>query len=182
MATSRNGSSGSLANDCETVRNIPMPTGSATSASHRPCTSILARMSPLFSFLAKCCMNEPFTREPRPVSAADRTNVAVAARGRKRPGAAGVTNSMTRATSSRVLLTIHHRLGSSSYFCPPSDPAARVARDPMPSLRTHFVAAVRGSAPGVEPIPRATNSDCAVMTSRMFRNMSDPRCHRMNGA
>jgi hypothetical protein len=35
-------------------------------------------------------MNEPFTREPRPVSAADRTNVAVAARGRKSPGAAGV--------------------------------------------------------------------------------------------
>ena len=52
----------------------------------------------------------------------------------------------------------------------------------MPSLRTHFVAAVSGSAPGVEPIPSATSRLCAVMTSRTLRNMREPRCHRMNGA
>ena len=59
-------------------------------------------------------MKVPFMSEPRPVSAAERTNVADAASGRNSAGAAGVTNSNTRATSSRRLVKAHHRLGSSS--------------------------------------------------------------------
>ena len=127
-------------------------------------------------------MKVPFMSDPRPVSAADRTNVADAANGRNSAGAAGVTNSNTRATSSRRFVKAHHRLGSSSYRCPPRDPAKRVAKDPTPSLRTHLVAAVRGSAPGVEPMPSATRRDCAVSTSRMLRKTREPRCHRMKGA
>jgi hypothetical protein len=83
-------------------------------------------------------MKVPFMSEPRAVSAALRTNVADAARGRKAPGNAGVMSSSARAASSSRLDSAHQRLGSSSYLCPPSAPAARVANDPTPSFRTHF--------------------------------------------
>mmetsp|Transcript_9925 Transcript_9925/g.36893 ORF Transcript_9925/g.36893 Transcript_9925/m.36893 type:complete len:276 (+) Transcript_9925:1044-1871(+) len=172
----------SPSNTPDTARKIPIPTGSATSASHLPCTSSFARTSPRFSFRPKCCMKVPFIKEPRPVSAALRTNVADAASGRNSAGAAGVSNSIARATSSSALLIAHHRFGSSSYFCPPKDPAASVLRLPSPSFNTHFVAAVNGSAPGVLPIPSATRSDCAVNTSKTLRNIKLPRCHRMKGA
>ena len=127
-------------------------------------------------------MNVPFIKDPRPVSAADRTNVADAASGKNAAGNAGVASSIARAASSSAFVAAHHRFGSSSYFCPPSDPAASVASDPSPSFRTHFVAAVSGSAPGALPMPSATRSDCDVSTSSTLRNTRLPRCHRMNGA
>ena len=127
-------------------------------------------------------MNVPLIRLPRPVSAPARTNVALAASGRKSAGYAGVTSSSTLATSSREFVTAHHRFGSSSYFRPPNTPARSVANYPTPSFRTHFVAAASGSAPGVDPIPSATRRDCDVSTSMTLRNMSDARCQRMNVA
>ena len=148
------------------------------SANHRPCTSNLARMSPRLLFLPKCCMKVPFNRLPRPVSAAERTNTADAANGKNNPGAAGVTSSIARATSSNAFVNPHHRFGSSSYFWPPNDPARSVATEPTPSLSTHFAAAVSGNAPGVDPIPSATNSDCADIISNISRNNSDTSCQR----
>ena len=127
-------------------------------------------------------MNVPFIRLPRPVSAAERTNVADAAKGRNNAGNAGVTSSIARATSSNAFVHAHHLFGSSSYLCPPSDPAASVANYPTPSFSTHLVAAVKGNAPGALPMPSATSSDCDVSTSSTLRKTRLPRCHRMNGA
>ena len=135
-------------------------------------------MSPKLLFRPKCCMNVPFNRLPRPVNAAALTNVADAANGKNNPGAAGVTNSIARATSSSVFDNPHHRFGSSSYLCPPNDPAMSVANDPTPSFSTHFAAAVSGSAPGVFPIPSATSSDCALIISSTSLNSSDNSCQR----